>query len=188
MAVSRVTVRRRRLSVRVTGALVLLSVATVCVLASLPARAPTWHSLAALTALALFAGAMRLMCAEVVHSRRVNAADRAASATTYRSLFSASTVEHTEFATAMTERLAEAHMTQRELEGLVTQLESRSQGLHQQLTEAHTRERRLEETLALASTQAATVSALATWEGQSVQKISEKKSKGIPLRSALKPA
>ena len=158
---------------------------------------PLWSGLAAVATLALFGGALRCMWGEVLESRRVNAKDLSAAAAAYRTLSGASTAEHTEFATAMTERLAEAHMTQRELEGLVTQLESRAQGLQHRLLESQARVRHLEEALALASTQAESVSALAAWEEQAAQKMSQKMAqkgaeKSAPpidrLRSALKRA
>ncbi len=196
MAPPRVPVRRRPRSVRVTGALVLLAVAAAGVLAVL-VSAPSWPVLAAVGTLALFAGAVRCMWGEVLHSRRANAADRAAAAAAYRALFGASTAEHTEFTNAMTERLAEAHMTQRELEGLVTQLESRAQGLQHRLLEAQARVRQLEEALALASTPAESVTALAAWEEQAAQKMAQKMAQkgaekaappSVQLRSALKRA
>ena len=119
MAASRTPMRRRQRSVRVTVSVALLSVATVAVLASLPTQSALWLSLASVTALVLSWAALRIMWTEVLQSRRENAADRAAAATAYRNLFSVRAAEHAEFTTAMTERLAEAHLSQRELEGLV---------------------------------------------------------------------
>jgi len=104
----------------------LLSVATVAVLASLPTRSVLWLSLASVLGLGLSWAALRIMWAELLQSRRENAADRAAAATAYRDLFSVRAAEHAEFTTAMTERLAEAHICQRELEGLVSQQETRA--------------------------------------------------------------
>ncbi len=80
------------------------------------------------------------MWTEVLQSRRENAADRAAAAAAYRNLFSRRAAEHAEFTTAMTERLAEAHLADRELEGLVIQHETRAQRAESRLaaeTEAH---------------------------------------------------
>ena len=78
-------------------------------------------------ALALSWAALRMMWTEVLQSRRENAADRAAAAAAYRNLFTVRAAEHAEFTTAMTERLAQAHLAQRELEGLVVQHETRAQ-------------------------------------------------------------
>ncbi|MEO7351153.1 MAG: hypothetical protein ABIR34_06690, partial [Marmoricola sp.] len=127
MAASRTSMRRRQRSVRVTVSVALLAVATLAVLASLPAQSPLWLSIASVSALLLSGGALRIMWTEVLASRRENAADRAAAAAAYRTLFGVRAAEHAEFTTAMTERLAQAHLSQRELEGLVTHHESRAQ-------------------------------------------------------------
>ncbi|MCW2759952.1 MAG: hypothetical protein JWR85_153 [Marmoricola sp.] len=190
MAASRTPMRRRQRSVRVTVSVVLLSVATAAVLASLPAQSPLWLSLASLTALALAWGALRIMWTEVLESRRENAADRAAAAAAYRSLFSVRAVEHAEFTTAMTERLAEAHLSQRELEGLVTQHESRAQRAESKLNDAQVRVQTLEETVA--ALQAAgpdAVVELVAWEEQAGQRVAQKKEQQkAKSRPALKRA
>jgi hypothetical protein len=161
--------RRRQRSVRVTVAVGLLSVATVVVLASLPTQSPLWLSLASVTALLLSWGALRIMWTEVLQSRRENAADRAAAAVAYRNLFSVRAAEHAEFTTAMTERLAEAHISQRELEGMLTQHETRAQRAESKLVaeskallEARDRLQALEQSLAVLEAEEA--DALATWE------------------------
>jgi hypothetical protein len=158
----------------VTVSVALLCTATVAVLASLPTRSPLWLSLASVTALLLSWAALRMMWTEVLQSRRENAADRAAAASAYRSLFSVRAAEHAEFTTAMTERLAEAHISQRELEGLLVQHRTRAQRAEtrlaaesQALEEARTAVRRLEETVA--SLQPAVVD-LVTWEEQAAQR------------------
>src|SRR3954471_5562067 len=97
MATPRTVVRRRQRSVRVTASVALLAVATVSVLASLPTQSSLWLSIASVTALLLSWGALRIMWAEVLQSRRENAADRAAASAAYRSLFGASAAEHAEF-------------------------------------------------------------------------------------------
>src|SRR5680860_2515 len=139
MAALRTPMRRRQRSVRVSVSVALLSVATATVLASLPAQSPLWLSLASVMALVLSWGALRIMWTEVLQSRRENAADRAAAAAAYRSLFSVRAAEHAEFTTAMTERLAEAHISRRELEGLLTQHEIRAQRAETELVEAEGR-------------------------------------------------
>ncbi len=172
--------RRRQRSVRVTVAVTLLSVASVAVLASLPTRSVLWLSLASVLALALSWAALRMMWTEVLQSRRENAADRAAAAQAYRSLFAVRAAEHAEFTTAMTERLAQAHLSQRELEGLIVQHETRAQHAETRLgaeTEAHTqtrgRVRQLEEALATLGTDDGSVVDLVTWDEQA-QKTAQK--------------
>lgn len=149
MAAPRTPMRRRQRSVRVTVSVALLSVATAIVLASLPAQSPLWLSLASVTALAMSWMAFRITWTEVLQSRRENAADRAAAATAYRTLFGVRAAEHAEFTTAMTERLAEAHLSQRELEGLLTQHETRARRAESRLVAAQGRVQTLEESIAV---------------------------------------
>ena len=184
MAVSRTPMRRRQRSVRVTVSVAMLSVATVVVLASLPAQSPLWLSLASVTSIALCWGALRIMWTEVLQSRRENAADRAAAAAAYRNLFSVRAAEHAEFTTAMTERLAEAHIARRELEGLITQHETRAQRAETKLAEAQGRVQSLEEALAAAQGADAVVD-LVAWEEQTGDKLAAKAAKKRP---ALKQA
>lgn len=163
--------RRRQRSVRVTVSVALLSTASLGVLASLPTRSPLWLSLASVGALLLSWAALRMMWTEVLQSRRENAADRAAAASAYRSLFSVRAAEHAEFTTAMTERLAEAHLSQRELEGLLAQHRTRAQRAETRLAaesraleESRAAVRRLEEIVAGLQPD---VVDLAAWEEQS---------------------
>ena len=163
---------------RVTVSVALLCTATVVVLASLPTRSALWLSLASVSALVLSWAALRMMWTEVLQSRRDNAADRAAAASAYRSLFSVRAAEHAEFTTAMTERLAEAHISQRELEGLLVQHRTRTQRAETRLAaesraldEARAAVRRLEETVA--GLQPAVVD-LVAWEEQAVQRAEAK--------------
>jgi hypothetical protein len=168
----------------VTVSVALLSTATLAVLVSLPTQSPLWLSIASLTALALSWGALRIMWTEVLQSRRENAADRAAAATAYKNLFSVRAAEHAEFTTAMTERLAEAHLSQRELEGLLTQHETRAQRAEGRLIEAEVRVRTLEETLAaVRSGNGEDVVDLVAWDEQTGRKVAAKKK-----RPALKQA
>jgi hypothetical protein len=173
--------RRRQRSVRVSVAVTLLSVATVAVLASLPTQSPLWLSLASVLALALSWGALRIMWTEVLQSRRENAADRAAAAAAYRNLFAVRAAEHAEFTTAMTERLAQAHLSQRELEGLIAQHESRAQRAEsklvvetQALTETQGRVQELEHELAILKVDDDSVVDLVAWDEQ-VAKANQKK-------------
>jgi hypothetical protein len=193
MAASRTPVRRRQRSVRVTTSVSLLSVAALVVLASLPVQSTPWLSLASLTALALSCFSLRMMWTEVLDARRENAADRAAAASAYRNLFSVRAAEHAEFTAAMTERLAEAHLAGRELEGLVTQHETRTQRAETRLVEAQARVRALEETLTVlraddpgnGNGDGDAVVDLAAWEEQTGQKAAKRAAK---KQKALKQA
>jgi hypothetical protein len=173
MAASRTTMRRRQRSVRVTVSVALLSVATAVVLASLPAQSPLWLSLASVTALAMSWVALRIMWTEVLQSRRENAADRAAAAMAYRTLFTVRAAEHAEFTTAMTERLAEAHLSQRELEGLVTQHETRAQRAESKLLEVQDRVQTLQETIAALRAEDSVVD-LVAWDEKAVESVAKK--------------
>ena len=117
MAVSRTPARRRQRSVRVTVAVVLLSVASVGVLLALPTQSPVVLSASSVAGLMFGWASLRIMWTEVLQSRRENAADRAAAASAYKSLFSLRAAEHAEFTTAMTERLAESNLSVHELQG-----------------------------------------------------------------------
>jgi hypothetical protein len=166
----------------VTVSVALLSVASVAVLASLPTRSPLWLSLASVLAVVLSWAALRIMWTEVLQSRRENAADRAAAAAAYRNLFSARAADHAEFTTAMTERLAEAHLSQRELEGLLVQHQTRAQRAESKLVsesralvEARAQVESLEETVA--GLRAGVVD-LVAWEEQAGQKTGHKVGSG----------
>lgn len=173
--------RRRQRSVRVTVSVALLSLASAVVVVALPTQSPFWLSLSSVLALALSWAALRIMWTEVLQSRRENAADRAAAASAYRSLFSQRAAEHAEFTTAMTERLAEAHISRRELEGLVTLAETRARISEGKLREESKRLVSLQERVdelesALAVRQAEEADALAAWEaegGETAEKLAE---------------
>jgi hypothetical protein len=170
--------RRRQRSVRVTVAVSLLSVATLAVLGSLPTQSTLWLSLGSITAIVLSWAALRIMWTEVLQSRRENSADRAAAATAYRDLFSVRAAEHAEFTEAMTERLAEAHLWQRELEGLVVRHDARARSAETKLVaeskalvEARDRAQALEESLAVLQAGGGdAVVDLVAWEEQTEQK------------------
>jgi hypothetical protein len=166
---SRTPSRRRQRSVRVTVSVSLLAVATVAVLATLPTQSPVWLSAGSVTGLVLAWAALRIMWTEVLQSRRENAADRAAAAAAYRDLFSVRAAEHAEFTTAMTERLAEAHLSQRELEGMVVQHQTRASRAESRLVAESkalltAQDRLVELEQALVVRQAEEADALATWE------------------------
>ena len=166
--------------------------ATVAVLVSLPAQSALWLSLASVTALALSWGALRMMWTEVLQSRRENAADRAAAAAAYRNLFTVRAAEHAEFTSAMTERLAQAHLSQRELEGLIVQHETRAQRAESKLSaemKAHTETRgrvqQLELALASLRREDGSVVDLVTWDEDAQKKVARKTAqKNRPLKQA----
>jgi hypothetical protein len=175
MAVSRTPARRRQRSVRLSVAVVLLSVATVGVLATLPSQSPVLLSVSSVGALALGWASLRIMWTEVLQSRRENAADRAAAASAYRSLFSLRAAEHAEFTTAMTERLAESNMSVRELQGELVKAQRdaadavlRAESAERTLTDARGRVVELEQSIDVlrAERDAEEADALALWEAE----------------------
>jgi chromosome segregation ATPase len=182
MAASRTPARRRQRSVRVSVAVVLLSVATAGVLAALPTQSPVVLSVSSVLALALGWASLRIMWTEVLQSRRENAADRAAAASAYKSLFSLRAAEHAEFTTAMTERLAESNLSVRELQGELVQAQrqlartqreagdalTRAESAERTVSEAESRVAELEASIeALHAERAAEeADALASWEAE----------------------
>jgi len=168
MAVSRTPARRRQRSVRVTVAVVLLSVATAGVLAALPTQSPVLLSAAAVVALLLGWSSLRIMWTEVLQSRRENAADRAAAASAYKSLFSLRAAEHAEFTTAMTERLAESNLSVRELQGELVQAQRRLAKSERNAADASARIGELEQSIEVlrAERTAEEADALASWEAE----------------------
>ncbi len=159
MAASGTSPRRQR-HVRPTVAVVLLAVATATVLASLPTQSARWLSSAAVVALALGWTSLWTTRNELRATRRLHAADRAAAAVAYRHLFGVREAEHADVATAMTERLAEAHFAQHE---------PGAGWAEARLSEAQQRVRRLEEAVALLQGESA-LAGLGTWEEQVSQK------------------
>ena len=175
MAASRTPARRRQRSVRVSVAVVLLSVATVGVLAALPTQSPILLSISAVGALVLAWTSLRIVWTEVLQSRRENAADRAAAASAYKSLFSVRAAEHAEFTTAMTERLAESNLSVRELQGelVLAQRQAadalvRAESAEDTLDQARQRVGELEQSIEVlrAEREAEEADALASWEAE----------------------
>jgi hypothetical protein len=118
--------RRRQRSVRVTVAVFLLGVATAVVLLALPTQSPLWLSIAAVLALACGWTSARIVYSELVQSRREAAADRAAQAQAYRSMFAERAGEHAEFTTSMTDRLVRRDREYAELESALAAAEGRA--------------------------------------------------------------
>jgi hypothetical protein len=119
--------RRRRRSVRVTVAVVVLTVAGLVVLAAV--LIAELVVLAGAAAVALFAGvgAVRLVLNELVRSRRDAAEDRAAQARAYQKLAARRADEHATFADQITARLESATSKVTELRGTLRLAERRSE-------------------------------------------------------------
>lgn len=199
MAATRSPARRRQRSVRVTLAVVLLSVATVAVLGALPTQSPLLLSISSVAAIVLGWAALRMVWTEVLQSRRENARDRAAAAAAYKELFTVRAAEHAEFTTAMTERLAAANLSQRELEGALVQSQHnvalaliRAESAEKALGDAVARVGELE--ASLAERQQQEEAALAAWEGEGgdalaqlvewAEKASEKDAENAQVKAA----
>lgn len=162
--------RRRQRSVRVTVAVALLTLATLVVVAALPTQSAGWLSASSVFALLCGSLASRIVYSELLQSRRDAAEDRAAQAQAYRVMFSERAVEHAEFTTAMTDRLANRDRSIRELESTIVLAEKRAM-------EAETRvkreSRRANEAMQLVSElqqaleirKAEEADELASWEG-----------------------
>ena len=119
--------RRRRRSVRITVAVLLLVVAGLVVLAAL-----FLAELVALAGAAVFAFvagvcAVRLVLTELVRSRRDAAEDRAAQARAYQKLDARRVDEHATFADQITTQLDEATSAVSELRGTLRLAERRSE-------------------------------------------------------------
>ncbi len=161
--------RRRQRSVRVTVAVLLLSLATAAVLLALPGQSPLWLSVAAVFALGCGWASARIVYTELAQSRREAAADRAAQAQAYRSMFSERATEHAEFTTAMTDRLVRRDREIAELEDSVVdgqrraiEAEARVQREARRANEAQERVAQLEEALEVRKAEEA--DELASWE------------------------
>jgi hypothetical protein len=155
--------------------MVLLSVATAGVLLALPTQEPVLLSASSVLALTLGWASLRIMWTEVLQSRRENAADRAAAATAYKSLFSLRAAEHAEFTTAMTERLAESNLSVHELQGEVVRAQRqaadavvRAEAAERSLDDARDRVGQLERSIEMLRSERAAeeADALATWEAE----------------------
>lgn len=156
----------------------LLSTATVAVIAALPTQSPLLLSISSVLALLLGWAAVRMMWTEVLQSRREQAVDRAAAAGAYKSLFAERASEHAEFTVAMTERLAEANLQRRELEGALVATERRATDAEERLARdsrrlVETQERVEELEQQLAVRRAEEADALACWEGEGGETVAE---------------
>jgi Skp family chaperone for outer membrane proteins len=118
--------RRRQRSVRVTVAVALLSFATLVVVLALPTGSFAWMAAASVFALVCAWASARILYNELAQSRRDNFADRAAQADAYRTMFSTRAEEHAEFASVMTDKLAQTDREVRELSGTLVLAEKRA--------------------------------------------------------------
>ena len=118
--------RRRQRSVRITVAVFVLGVATVAVLLALPSQSPVWLSLASVLALACGWTSARIVYSELLQSRREAAADRAAQAQAYRTMFTERASEHAEFTTSMTDRLVRRNRENEELTSALVAAKARA--------------------------------------------------------------
>jgi hypothetical protein len=165
--------RRRQRSVRVTVAVALMGLASLAVVLALPTQSPLWLSLASVLTLACGWAAARIVYTELVQSRRDQAADRAAQAQAYRSLFAERAVEHAEFTTAMTDRLvsrdrevSELQLSLVEAQRRAGEAEARVQRESRRANDADARVAALTERVQeLEIRRAEQADQLATWEG-----------------------
>ncbi len=165
--------RRRQRSVRVSVAVTLLSIATAGVLLALPTQSPLWLSISSVLALGCGWASARIVYTELAQSRRASAADRAAQAQAYRSLFSERATEHAEFTTAMTDRLAardreanELQLSLVEAQRRAAEAENRVQRESRRANEADARVTELQERIEeLEIRKAEQADELASWEG-----------------------
>lgn len=161
---------------RVSVAVVLLSVASAVVALALPSQSPAWLSSASVLALLCGWAAARIIYTELVQSRRDNAADRAAQAQAYRTIFAERSFEHAEFTSSMVHRLGIRDREITELtshvvdtERRAAEAETRVQREARRANDADARvvelRHRIEELEAHRAAEAERFDQLASWEG-----------------------
>jgi serine phosphatase RsbU (regulator of sigma subunit) len=96
------------------------------VVLALPTQSPLLLSFSSVFALVCGALSSRIVYTELLQSRREAAADRAAQAQAYRTMFHERAAEHAEFTSAMTERLAVSDRSIEQLEGTIVLAETRA--------------------------------------------------------------
>ncbi len=136
--------RRRQRSVRVTVAVTLLTLATLVVLLALSTKSFSWMAGASVFALACAWASARILYNELAQSRRESAADRAAQAQAYRTMFSTRAEEHAEFTSAMTDKIARTDLEVRELSGTLVLAERRAAEAEQRVRRENERAASLE--------------------------------------------
>ena len=158
--------RRRQRSVRIVVATSLLAVAALAVVPS--AIAANVAMLIPSSLFAVLAGfcALRIMRNEILQTRRDWAADRAAQAQSYQELAVQRQAEHDNFATAMTERLADRDETIVTLRGTLKLSERRADEAERQARHQAERAAELQSTVeGITAEQEAAAGSLATWDG-----------------------
>ena len=148
----------------------LLALATLVVVLALPTQSPVWLSFSSVFALLCGATAARIVYSELLQSRREAAADRAAQAQAYRTMFQERAAEHAEFTTAMTERLASRDKSIQELESTIVLAEARAIEAETRVKRESRRANEAQELVAQLQEQleirkAEQADELATWEG-----------------------
>jgi len=118
--------RRRQRSIRVTVAVLLLTLATAVVLVALSVR--TVPLLCSACVLALVSGwaAARIVYSELRQTWHAHARDRARQAQAFRGLFVERATQHAAFASAMSDRLGDTEREVRELEATLRLSERRA--------------------------------------------------------------
>jgi hypothetical protein len=161
--------RRRQRSVRVTVAVVLLSCATLAVVAALPTGSFAWMAAASVLALSCAWASARIIYTELAQSRRESARDRAAQAQAYQVMFSERAEEHAEFTTAVTDKIARSEREVRELTATIVLAERRVAEAESRVQREARRAQELETSVAalteeLAARQAEEDAELAGWD------------------------
>jgi hypothetical protein len=118
--------RRRQRSVRITVAVVVLSVASALVAAAVAAGGARLLSVSAIVALLCGWAGLRIMWSVVVQARYEHGFDRAELAQTYRWLFAERAVEHQAFTRSMTARVRERDQVIDALENTVVDTQRRA--------------------------------------------------------------
>ncbi len=163
--------RRRQRSVRVTVATALIALAAVGVGLALPTQSPAWLSASSVLALVCGALAARIVYSELVQSRRDAAADRAAQAQAYKTMFTERAAEHATFTTAMTDRITGMDREINTLEATIVLAEKRAIEAETRVQRESRRANEAQEKLvelqrALEIKQAEQADELASWDGE----------------------
>lgn len=118
--------RRRQRSVRVSVAILLLTLGTAAVVVALSLATVPALSVASVLSLLCGWAAARIVYTELVQSRQLHARDRAAQAQSFKQLFAERSAEHVSFATAMGDRILAREREVRELHGTLRLSEARA--------------------------------------------------------------
>lgn len=148
----------------------LLGLATLVVALALPTQSPLWLSFSSVFALVCGALASRIVYTELLQSRVEAAADRAAQAQAYRTMFTERAAEHAEFTSSMTERLAARDRSIHELAGTLALAETRAVDAETRVKREARRANEAQELVAQLQEQleirkAEQADELASWEG-----------------------